>query len=105
VKSEVIAMEIKRTLDIMDEGKKIIMDNLGTIPIQSFSEYYMKKWIAQEELIKELDKTWNMINKCKMDKVQPNYITKTQVAVFLRDLKNAITSDSRSSNEDSLNKD
>jgi hypothetical protein len=30
MKSEVIAMEIKRTLDIMDEGKKIIMDNLGT---------------------------------------------------------------------------
>jgi sulfur relay (sulfurtransferase) DsrC/TusE family protein len=96
-------MEIKRTLDIMDEGKKIIMDNLGTIPIQSFSEYNMKKWIAQEELIKELDKTWNMINKYKMDR-HPNYITKTQVAMFLRELRNTITSDSRSSDKDSLNK-
>jgi hypothetical protein len=79
------------------------MNNLGTIPIQSFSEYNMKKWIAQEELIKELDKTWNMINKYKMDR-HPNYITKTQVAMFLRELRNTITSDSRSSNKDSLNK-
>jgi hypothetical protein len=79
------------------------MDNLGTIPIQSFSEYNMKKWIAQEELIKELDKTWNMINKYKMDR-HPNYITKTQVAMFLRELRNTITSDSRSSDKDSLNK-
>jgi|SRR6056297_1474678 len=97
-------MEIKRTLDIMDEGKKIIMDNLGTIPIQSFSEYNMKKWIAQDELIKELDKTWNIINKYKMDR-HPNYISKTQVAKFLGNLKNAITSDSRSSYEESLNTD
>jgi len=50
-----------------------------------------RKWIAQDELIKELDKTWNIINKYNMDR-HPNYISKTQVAKFLGDLKNAITS-------------
>jgi hypothetical protein len=92
-------MEIKTTEDIMFE---YVDCNDGSLNLYDINPNV--KWIRIEELIEELDKTWNKINKCKMDKVQPNYITKTQVAVFLRDLKNAITSDSRSSNEDSLNK-
>jgi hypothetical protein len=48
--------------------------------------------IDLNKIIKELDKTWNRINKYNSDR-HPNYISKTQVAVFLRDLKNAIISD------------
>jgi hypothetical protein len=92
-------MEIKTTEDIMYE---YVDYNDGSFNIYDINPNV--KWIRIEELIEELDETWNKINKCKMDKVQPNYITKTQVAVFLRDLKNALTSNSRSSNEDSLNK-
>src|SRR6056297_2510384 len=88
-------MEIKTTRDIVFKHiKEYFPDD---------KRWDTKKWIAQDEIIKELDKTWNMINKHKMDR-HPNYISKTQVAKFLGNLKNTITSDSRSSDEDSLNK-
>ena len=90
-----IKMEIKTSIDIAKEGYCQEGDNI--------SKYARKTWIAVDEIIKELDKTWNRINKYNIDR-HPNYISKTQVAVFLRDLKNAITSDSKSSYEDSLNK-
>src|SRR6056297_2927220 len=89
-------MEIKTTRDIVFKHiKEYFPDD---------KRWDTKKWIAQDEIIKELDKTWNIINKYKMDR-HPNYISKTQVAKFLGNLKNAITSDSRSSYEESLNTD
>ena len=86
-------MEIKNTMKIIDEGKDIIMGSLDKIPIESFTEYKLKEWICKNDMIKELDKTWNLINKYKIDK-HSNYISKTQVASFLSSLRNAITSNS-----------
>jgi hypothetical protein len=99
VKSGENAMEIKTTEDIMYE---YVDCNDGSLNLYDINPNV--KWIRIEELIEELDKTWNRINKYNIDR-HPNYISKTQVAIFLRELKNAIISDSRSSNEDSLNKD
>jgi len=94
-------MEIKTGKQIYDFfDSSMCPDSFSKPPIEFYKE---QKWIAQEELIKKLDETWDKINKCKMDKVQSNYITKTQVAVFLRDLKNAITSDSSSAKAESYN--
>ena len=99
-------MEIKTTQEQVEYFEDFLPDNKkgNCNEVMKLIVANNRKWVAQDELIKELDKTWNIINKYKMDR-HPNYISKTQVAKFLGDLKNAITSDSRSSNEDSLNTD
>jgi hypothetical protein len=79
---------MKTTEDIMFE---YVDCNDGSLNLYDINPNV--KWIRIEELIEELDKTWIRINKYNIDR-HPNYISKTQVAVFLRDLKNAITSDS-----------
>jgi len=86
-------MEIKTTKEIINNELGVILNSVDyDVNHTLFEINKNKKWIAQEEIIKELDKTWNMINKYKMDR-HPNYISKTQVAIFLRGLMNAITSD------------
>jgi len=67
-------------------------------------EYYLcsalnieanEEWIKVDDMIKELDKVWQKINKCKMDKVRANFITKTQVAYYMGQLKKMLTSNSK----------
>ena len=50
----------------------------------------MKEWVSKDSLLKQLDKTWNKINNCEMHRVRFNYITKSQVAAFLGELKKEI---------------
>lgn len=66
-------------------------------------EYYLssalnieanEEWVKIDDVIKELDKVWQKINKCKQDKVRANFITKTQVAHYLGRLKKMFTSNS-----------
>lgn len=49
-----------------------------------------EEWIKSDDLIKELDKVWHKINTCKMDKLRNNFITKTQVASYLSELRDAL---------------
>ena len=74
---------------------------------QTLNEFAMecdKKFIAVDDIVKELDKVWKNINTCKMDKVRPNFITKTQVAYYIGQLRKALTSNSSSDKSESFNK-
>ena len=75
-------MKIKTTEDIMYE---YVDCNEGSLNLYDINPNV--KWIRIEDMIKEIDKTWNRVNKCKMNKLKNNFITKTQVAVFLKELK------------------
>ena len=81
-------MEIRTTEEIQEWVQQ---------PIESDENM---QWVAIDDIIKEVDKVWHKISKCKMDKVQPNFITKTQVAYYMGELKKAL---SKSTEQKALN--
>ena len=83
--------------------QKIYEESSNKLRRYEKGEYYLssvlnieanEEWIQVEEIIQELDKTWQKINKCKMDRVRANFITKTRVAYYMKELRKMLTSNS-----------
>ena len=98
-------MKIKTAYKIFLEfHKELMIYQEHAQTFLEFEEEKNKKYVLVDDLIKELNKVWYKINTCKMDKLRDNFITKTQVASYLSEIGNALTSNSANTKTNKRNK-
>jgi hypothetical protein len=96
-------MKIKTAYKIFLEfHKELMIYQEHAQTFLEFEEEKNKKFVLVDDLVKELDKVWHKINTRKMDKLRDNFITKTQVASYLSELRDALTSNSSSDKSESF---
>ena len=95
-------MEIKTTTQIGNKNNKLSMMSHNKKTNDEFNEYRKKKWVAYNDLIKEIDKHSNCSKHHMVGLLKFTCLDAIKGKLLGFD---AITSDSRSSNGDSLNKD
>ena len=72
---------------IIKTGKELLKDWNDVKSVQHAHDIFLEtKWVSVDNLIKELDRIWNKINKHKT-KENNNYISKTLIAKYLGKLK------------------